>query len=333
MIELLVVIAIIAILVALLLPAVQQAREAARRSSCKNNLKQMGLALHNYHDTYRVLPPGHVEQWPDRVAQDPNNSSPWGWGAYILPMMEQGPLYDSLQVGKLSLDEVIDVEQYPALSVLVTQPIQSYRCPSDTAPAINERNKLRKHNVGITGSRQVACATSNYVANNGACSQNANVNSWFVYSLIGTDEKAGAIFTEDSNCRFSDITDGLSNTVLLGERCWELNANGSLLECNAGNVFGTWEGNNANNSLRLAGTLANGGAVINSPAGAGVTAECQYGYSSLHAGGSQFLLADGSVRFVSQNIQHINKPNRFNFYSSTFSNLLNRKDGNPLGEF
>ncbi len=125
LIELLVVIAIIAILVALLLPAVQQAREAARRSSCKNNLKQLGLAIHNYHDTYRTMPPGVVDDFTDSI---------WGWGALILPFVEQGPVYDALRVGNIPLGvRMTPGNALDQLSVLQT-PISTYRCPSDVGP-------------------------------------------------------------------------------------------------------------------------------------------------------------------------------------------------------
>src|SRR4051812_30971338 len=100
LIELLVVIAIIAILIALLLPAVQQAREAARRTQCRNNLKQMGLALHNYHDTYRLFPASYYRDWPHNSSTNPTAGRPgWGWAVMLLPYMDQGPLFNALDVG------------------------------------------------------------------------------------------------------------------------------------------------------------------------------------------------------------------------------------------
>lgn len=95
LIELLVVIAIIAILIALLLPAVQQAREAARRSTCKNNLKQIGIALHNYHDTHSVLPPG-VLMFDDGSGDPDPDLGNWGWNTFLLPYIDQAPLYNQL---------------------------------------------------------------------------------------------------------------------------------------------------------------------------------------------------------------------------------------------
>jgi prepilin-type N-terminal cleavage/methylation domain-containing protein len=99
LIELLVVIAIIAILIALLLPAVQQAREAARRTQCKNNLHQIGIALHNYHDAFRILPPGQVTS----VHWLQTDSTMWGWAAMLLPYLDQSPMYNLLTPGDITL--------------------------------------------------------------------------------------------------------------------------------------------------------------------------------------------------------------------------------------
>lgn len=101
LIELLVVIAIIAILIALLLPAVQQAREAARRTQCKNNLKQIGLAMHNYHDIFNTLPPGYISRFPNVIVS--GEQGLYSWGAMILPQVEQANLYSVLNVGNTPL--------------------------------------------------------------------------------------------------------------------------------------------------------------------------------------------------------------------------------------
>ncbi|MEZ5952039.1 MAG: DUF1559 domain-containing protein [Planctomycetaceae bacterium] len=145
LIELLVVIAIIAILVALLLPAVQQAREAARRSSCKNNLKQIGLALHNYHDTYNTFPMGishhkagcaldagdadgmYVAFWDERFGS-------WTWQAMLMPMLEQGTTYDQVGVGvREAHAALLDATRRGILAT----PVPSLNCPSDNGPAVN----------------------------------------------------------------------------------------------------------------------------------------------------------------------------------------------------
>jgi len=123
LVELLVVIAIIGVLIALLLPAVQQAREAARRMQCQNNLKQLGLSLHNYHDTFGKFPAGRYE--------DGNVSSQLGWGTMILPFLEQSALFDSIQAhGGMTTsstwDTVADVRDIDAKVVL-----EAFLCPSD----------------------------------------------------------------------------------------------------------------------------------------------------------------------------------------------------------
>ena len=306
LIELLVVIAIIAILVALLLPAVQQAREAARRSTCKNNLKQLGVALHNYHDSHNRFPPGYVEQVAFR--------SNWGWGAMILPMMEQGPLYDQLQIGSpesLALVLTNATGKVP----LLQEGIPSYRCPSDTAPQINS-----DHVPLDINDNPVEISTSNYVANHDG--------DYWVQGDRG-------MFGQNSSYRFRDITDGTSNTIMLGERNWRLSRNnvGVIPECNAGLVFGIGGDGTGDTGRRGRFTLALGRFGIN-PAGAEADAvsQCARGYSSNHRGGAQFLMSDGAVRFISENIQIDPDPNDAN-ENFLFQNLLNRNDNNPVGEF
>ena len=140
LIELLVVIAIIAILIALLLPAVQQAREAARRTQCKNNLKQIGLAMHNYHDVYLGFPPGYMNTAPYHANGNgpiSGNYSQWVWGAMILPYIDQAPLYSRLQVGDIRLADALTAGgPYDSTDLLAT-PLTAFMCPSDVGPATN----------------------------------------------------------------------------------------------------------------------------------------------------------------------------------------------------
>ncbi|HRX78605.1 MAG TPA: DUF1559 domain-containing protein, partial [Pirellulaceae bacterium] len=160
LVELLVVIAIIGILVALLLPAVQAAREAARRMQCGNNLKQIGLSMHNYHDTYKTLPPGYLMKRTSPTVCLPNLNS-WGWGALLLPFMEQSPLHDKLKVGDIS---IFQAGATPALLAAMNVSINSYRCPSDVAPDTNPNNQKRMSPWNNASGWTMA--RSNYVANN-----------------------------------------------------------------------------------------------------------------------------------------------------------------------
>ena len=160
LIELLVVISIIAILVSLLFPAVQQAREAARRTQCKNNLKQMGIAFHSYHDSHRMFPPGWVEASGNIPTRPPENG--FSWAAFILPQLDQGNLYSQI---RFTAPLYLEPDRNPSTTVIennetlvATQVIPVFRCPSDAGPA-------RHNNLGsldpVTIQNQ---ATTSYVA-------------------------------------------------------------------------------------------------------------------------------------------------------------------------
>ncbi|WP_261365426.1 DUF1559 domain-containing protein [Anatilimnocola floriformis] len=206
LVELLVVIAIIGVLVALLLPAVQAAREAARSAQCKNNLRQVGLALHNYHDIHGRLPPGWIGNTPEGVPG-------WGWSVSILPQIEQQPLHDNLIQRNLPISDAVNqTAREHIIPVLL--------CASDPNP---KRFKLgtggdhghdhedevegeaHQHSVD-DGTPMFQVSRSNYVG------------------VFGTNEVEDAPNNGDgsfyflSSTRFSDITDGLSNTLVIGER-------------------------------------------------------------------------------------------------------------------
>jgi len=309
LIELLVVIAIIAILVALLLPAVQQAREAARRTQCKNNLKQLGLALHNYHDIFKTFPPGWVDQTN-------NQASNWGWAMYLLPQIDQAPLYESLDVGNGSLGlALLDTVKLG----LMFNTFPAFRCPSDTAPDLNDEQTQ----LDTTGTAHFV-ATSNYVAANGAGSFSGD-------STAPGGEKLKGAFGQNSRSKIRNFTDGTSNTIMIGERSWRLNnPGGNPKGCSAASLFGC--GSDGTNPLRRR-PLASGIGAINSLLDDTVgRPQCEQGYSSRHVGGAQFLLGDGAVRFISENIQSDNDYTDTN-EDFVFQSLLNKSDGNVIGEF
>lgn len=334
LIELLVVIAIIAILIALLLPAVQQAREAARRTQCKNNLKQIGLAMHNYHDTHNTLPPGYIARIPQN--QTSSERGLYGWGAYLLPYIDQAPLYNLLQVGNVPLEQNLVTN----LAALQT-PLPAFRCPSDTGPTLNNfddaahpndlsgTNHYNRH-VTSDGTNRIPIATSNYVmVANTSDSTTPPVDS----APYGPAHGVGF---QNSKVNFKDITDGSSNTLLVGERAWRYanltvgaaNAIGfSAATCDPSGSYNVKSG-----QLAVIGIAYDG---INwSASNRGHQGR---GFSSNHVGGAHFVMCDGAVRFISENIDYRKMSVGTNpwpgYSSTTFARLCTRDDGFTVGEF
>lgn len=194
LIELLVVIAIISILVALLLPAVQKSRAAARRTQCSNNLRQIGLALHNYHDPNNGFPPGTVEAGLRGTAP---NEPAWAWGVALLPYLEASPLYRQLNPKSQTLGQLL-----ASRPDLARQVLPVFVCPADSSSSLNSRRMFDTLEV----------AASNYVAS----APNANVSDLSNPGPFGFINRG--IFTGESHVRISEITDGTANTFLVGER-------------------------------------------------------------------------------------------------------------------
>jgi prepilin-type N-terminal cleavage/methylation domain-containing protein/prepilin-type processing-associated H-X9-DG protein len=338
LIELLVVIAIIAVLIALLLPAVQQAREAARRTQCKNNLKQIALGTMNYESSYSVLPPGWVASEGlyytgvgASTGTGVNGYGSWAWGALVLPYIELAPLYNTLRVGeeiRFALDD-------PARLALMQQVYPTFRCASDLAPNINDRRGF----AGFGGTRR-NLSTSNYVA--------WNSGSWgWLPGFSDPPEDRKGMFTMNSKTKLRDVTDGLSNTILLGERTYRAfqitipPATVCNENCNAAVIFANEWNRNFNNSRRNpefgnTNSLGLGEGGINSVFTGNPTAPgnncnpiCGRGAASYHEGGAQFAFGDGSVRFISENIDW--KPSIE--IDSTYERLGAMADGQPVGEF
>ena len=337
LIELLVVIAIIAVLVALLLPAVQQAREAARRAQCKNNLKQIGLAMHNYHDAHGLLPPGYIDlrRGASTVAVHAGHGH-WTWSAMILPYMELGTLYDALNIGPNTPWQAMAANRSAMQSV---QP--AFVCPSDAgAPSVHT---IQGMGMG-TGADYRGFPITNYVVANSLATARARK---------ATDPRNGSTgavgaFYWDSNISFANIIDGTSNTILVGERAYQFgsdvrgagtllavrdrNGNGPLAHDNNGSTSGFPAGFAYDEGWGTAcGTSVR---YINHPTASGTENQ---GFSSHHTGGAHFLLADGSARFISENIQLINgnhggATNDFSA-NSTFPRLIAIADEDPVGEF
>ncbi|MCA9037803.1 MAG: DUF1559 domain-containing protein [Planctomycetaceae bacterium] len=315
LIELLVVIAIIAVLMALLLPAVQQAREAARRMQCRNNLKQLGLAIHNYHDAHSVLPPGFNRSQSFGRASYVDDSA-FGWPVMLLPYLEQAPLYHQLAPNSPDPLQLAVVD--PAKVPLLQTSLPVFVCPSDTGDVLNSDRALR----GFNGST-VAVAKANYVGCGGG-EVHHRAGFWDgVFSLV--------------QCwKFRDITDGLSTTFLAGERrsrkvSGSNNVVGAGVWCGTTTFSVVGSDDSQANVIGVAWEQLNTGA--HPEIGQSSVRTPAVGFSSEHVGGANFVLCDGSVRFVSENIEasvgDFNDVRTWGVYQ-----LLGKKDdGQPIGDF
>lgn len=309
MIELLVVIAIIAILIALLLPAVQQAREAARRSQCKNNLKQIGLGLHNYHDTHQVFPYGSLYR-PQYTTAVTNTL---GWPSMILPFIDQAPLYNLLMAECASRPNY----NYDAKGSLVKTILATYACPSDS---MCPRNIARANVVTNTaGTEDAVMGKLNYPGVSGATNSPTGGTTYATVARSTTTmmDKTDGIFWVNSNCQMKDIRDGTSNTFMVGER------DGSNGEFGSYRKAAIWPG--AESAHYLDGCMgstdgSNPSLLINSSAND--TPGIWHSFGSTHEGGTHFLLGDGAVRFVGENIS-----------STIYSALGTKRGGEVIGEF
>ena len=321
LVELLVVIAIIGILIALLLPAVQMAREAARRSQCANNLKQIGLAVHNYIDSHTSFPPA----WAFSEGTD-NTFPQWGWGAMILPYMEQEAVHQTIKVGDLRVTEALD---NATMRAAMQVPITTYRCPSDVAPDVQTGFRWLPDSQG----NQIFTATSNYVGAHG---------SWSVeYTpILSTNEKDEVgVFQENLGVKIAAIRDGTSNTIAVGERREEYNSdNGPLISVRAALIFGT---RHQTSIAQRGDQVAHGRTRLNYTFDCSVATNCgraRSGFSSEHPGGAMFVFCDGSTHFISETIEYGPDTNGDQWgdnraTNTTFERLIARADGEVVGPF
>jgi len=331
LVELLVVIAIIGILIALLLPAVQAAREAARRTQCSNNLKQLGLGLHNYHDTHKAFPFAWM--------LDLRTFNVQCWGTRVLPYVEQAAIhqgYDSrvpsfYEASMFGFDNTVVQNNIR----LICTPLSVFVCPSapDSLEARVYDGKLPKDAEG-PGLPPVTltwkAAPSDYCVSTGVRGDFANL----AYANVGGagGNRHGAIQPmagqfDDRTSRIGDIQDGTSNTFLLGERVggpdiWLV---GKALDPNyMGGVYhgvngGGW-GDFLNGEHWMSGSLYDG---TPGPDGGPCPINCSSargaGFYGFHPGGCQFLLGDASVRFIAQTVDRY-----------TFAGLITREKGEPV---
>jgi prepilin-type N-terminal cleavage/methylation domain-containing protein/prepilin-type processing-associated H-X9-DG protein len=303
LIELLVVIAIIAILIALLLPAVQQAREAARRTQCRNNLKQLGLALHNYHDVHNIF------AIQSGLAVD--GQQPWQAGRHrkgsllvqLLPYIEQAPLY-----GKIDFGGDVDAWFLATANGVRTLNIPAYLCPSDTI-TIN-LDRAHANYLGSMGHQRMS-------DNAGWCSNQYPGNTLGTGATVGhgttiqMSQISGIFARGAAAARMRDITDGTSNVIMMAE---------SRPDCNDHGAQGWF---NANGTFALATTAPINWNTCRSKPGYRASScnawdnwQTSMGIKSQHVGGAQILMCDGSVHFISENMDYM-----------TLQRLGDRRDG------
>ncbi|NQT13460.1 MAG: DUF1559 domain-containing protein [Planctomycetes bacterium] len=303
LVELLVVIAIIGILIALLLPAVQAAREAARRSQCTNNEKQMALAMHNYHDSYKTLPYGGATGWGHT------------WHAYILPFMEQRPLYETIPW----TDSGWGQNSSPAdpFTILARQTVPAFRCPSEVldvayAPTMNS---ISRRGVGS----YIGNAGGNFTSDNRGSGIDARISDGVLraYAIRTSTRKRDPI-------PFADILDGTSNTALLGESPFSVRAPCTVCDRLYLYSNNSDSGQGSDWSEYLGSTFypPNRSLVDPSTAGAPTNNERELSFGSYHPGGFNMALSDGSVRFVSETIDR-----------TTFQAVGSRRGYEALGEW
>ena len=334
LVELLVVIAIIGVLVGLLLPAVQAVRESARRSRCTNNLKQLAIAVQNYHDARGVIPPSVLYKdaaLPPSLGPDDlctsrltalGSTVTWNgiqygflWSVFVLPFAEMVDVYDTLGVVTDTPKTFVTSSKVAAIT---NRRYPAFWCPSDSCPPKNSDVWFNASGA-VTGTainaNSVVMPTSNYVGSH------SSLYFWPSDNGICNASKFNGVFGVHARLRFTHVTDGLSKTILLGERATD-SFIGPITDGGANNASG-----NAGGGVLFLGTgvrpasgnwprygvgfgglnLANPGAAVSINTLTGVTIASSY--SSMHRGGGSFAMCDGSVKFLSNDVQYDNTDN------------------------
>jgi len=276
LIELLVVIAIIAVLIGLLLPAVQKVRDAAAKTQCSNNLKQIGIAMHAYNDTQGSLPPGGCGPTPGSTKGPPSGvngptftsvAANIGWTVFLLPYVEQQGAFNQANV-------MVNFDVAPNSTVLNPLRIPAYTCQSAsvTDSTLSGTTGKTLHYYGVMGPRGANPVGGTYTA----------------YTATHGDVSIHGVLGVDSAVKLGTVSDGLSNTLMVGEMSWA-NAN-----CYRQWTRG-WDGNAMGGTKNIVNA-------INSVPYNGSNNFNDVSFGSPHSGGTNFLLCDGSIRFIDQNI-------------------------------
>lgn len=329
LVELLVVIAIIAVLIALLLPAVQQAREAARRSSCVNNMKQLAVAMHNYHDQWGAFPIGALHSQTPGLRSNLDRGT--SFFVALLPFVEQASLYNELKdsaaggVGNTDIANNVNGQVFDGrrLSVL--------SCPSSPLPQLTDPLTTTPHGVMMP----------TYVGISGAATVGGGPNPDSEPTYNGVMASSG-ILVPNRSVNFSDVSDGSTNTMMLGEQSsYARDAAGNEIDLRSSNSHGAWVGSTGSGipgdgtwfcrdfeswnitTIRypvnfLDATAAQAGGAT----GVGPEDGANRPLQSIHPGGANIALTDGSVRFISESVDY-----------TLLTNLANRSDGNEISDF
>ena len=311
LIELLVVIAIIAVLIALLLPAVQQAREAARRSQCKNNLKQMGVAFHNYHESFKGFP----FAWYATAA--PLNAA--SWGSMLLPFLDQGPLYKRYDFRTGAFTTPASAVG-TANTAIISTTLSVFSCPSTPGMALTYSAAVPAGALPGLPALAWTAANSDYCASTGV------MTTYGIPSASPGGSREGALGF-GLICPTSLIKDGTANTILVGERTGgsTIYYRGSVPAPAAVQALGPTNGGGWGDGLNgehwISGSLADGSGA-SGPCGINCTNLRGRGYYSFHAGGAHFVMADGRVVFINQTIS-----------ATTFAALITRSKAEVVGDY
>lgn len=291
LVELLVVIAIIGILIALLIPAVQKIREAAARTQCANSLKQIGLALHLHHDNKKAFPVGY------------DNDTGWGWPTRLLNYLDQSSIYSQLDTETNGFTKVMSFNN-PTIKALIQSRLAAFRCAADNMPDTNPNRQPRILDRTTNTTTSGAVGSSNYVGSGGSYSFNANTSA----------QNFNGLLVPALSRRTREITDGTSNTIAVGER-------------DSDHLGAVWPGTSTRMSFLNGGNMHY---LCQDGTGGGINSSIDNSFASKHSGGANFVLCDGSVRFIREGLPSVATTSTPNPTTNTLGALMAINDSQVL---